>query len=61
MEWVASRYFGKTPALFQVLYQHDNAEVGAWARNQYTAIQEIIKAERVWEKGRNRERNESFE
>jgi len=53
--------FQKRAVLFQSLYQHDNAEISAWARNQYPALQEIIKRERECEERSNRERNESFE
>jgi len=51
----------KRSVLFQSLYEHDNAEIRAWARGQYSALQETIKREREWEERRNRERNESFE
>jgi len=47
--------------LFQSLYQHHNAEIRAWARNRYSALQERIKKEREWDERHNRERNESFE
>jgi hypothetical protein len=47
--------------LFQDLSQHDNAEVRAWARSRYLDLQEEIKRESEWEKGRHREQNESFE
>jgi hypothetical protein len=51
----------KRSVLFQSLYQHDNAEIRAWDRGQYFALQEEIKRESEWEENRNRERNESFE
>ncbi len=51
----------KRSVLFQSLYQHDNAELRAWARGQYSALQETIKREREWEECNNRELNESFE
>jgi hypothetical protein len=51
----------KRSVLFQSLYQHDNAEIRAWAKGQYLALQETIKREREWEKRRYRELNESFE
>ena len=51
----------KRSVLFQGLYQHDNAEIRAWARGQYSALQETIKREREGEERHNRERNESFE
>jgi hypothetical protein len=51
----------KRSVLFQILYQHDNAEIRAWAKGQYSALQETIKREREWEEDHNRERNESFE
>lgn len=47
--------------LFQELYEHDNAEIRAWARSQYSDLQESIRKEREWEEQRRRERNESFE
>ena len=47
--------------LFEALYEHHNAEVRAWAKQQHSAFQEWIKKEREWEKGRSRELNESFE
>jgi hypothetical protein len=47
--------------LFQSLYQHDNAEISAWARSQHSKLQEEIKREREFEERLNRERNESFE
>jgi hypothetical protein len=47
--------------LFQSLYQHDNAEIRAWARGQYSALQENIKREREWEGRLDGGRNESFE
>ncbi|MEI9477276.1 MAG: hypothetical protein WCO26_11940 [Deltaproteobacteria bacterium] len=51
----------KRSVLFQSLYQHDNAEIRAWARGQHSALQETIKIERESEERHNRERNESFE
>jgi hypothetical protein len=51
----------KRSVLFQSFYQHDNAEIRAWARGQYSALQETINREREWEERHNRERNESFE
>jgi hypothetical protein len=51
----------KRSVLFQSLYQHDNAEIRAWARGQYSALQETIRREREGEERHNRERNESFE
>lgn len=61
--WSGSRadILNRRSVLFQSLYQHDNAEISAWARNQYPALQEIIKRERELEERRNRKRNESFE
>jgi hypothetical protein len=47
--------------LFQELYDHDNAEIRAWARSQYSGLQEAIKREREWEDQQNRGRNERFE
>jgi hypothetical protein len=47
--------------LLQDLYQHDNPEIGAWARSRYSALQEAIKVERESEERRNRERDERFE
>lgn len=51
----------KRSVLFQNLYQHDNAEIRAWAKSQYSALQEAIKRERQWEEHNDRKRNESFE
>ena len=63
MSWSSSRadILQRRSVLFQSLYQHDNAEIRAWARGQYSALQETIKREREREEGHNRERNESFE
>jgi hypothetical protein len=47
--------------LFQELYQHDNAKIRAWAKGQYSNLQESIRQQRVWEEQRGRERNERFE
>ena len=47
--------------LYQDLYKHDNEEVVAWAKGQYTELQEGIRKEREWESQRNREQNASFE
>ncbi|MEN8133443.1 MAG: DEAD/DEAH box helicase family protein [Pseudomonadota bacterium] len=43
------------------LYEHDNEEVVAWARNRYTKLQEEIRNERERENQQVRGRNESFE
>ena len=51
----------KRSVLFQSLYQHNNSEVRAWARNQYSALQESIERERQGEEHNDRRRNESFE
>ena len=53
--------FQKRAVLFLSLYQHDNVEIRAWARKQYSDLQETIKREREWEDRRNRERNQGFE
>ncbi len=47
--------------LFQELYEHDNAEIRAWARSQYSDLQEAIRKQREWENPHDRERNERFE
>jgi hypothetical protein len=47
--------------LFQDLFEHDNAEVRAWAKARYSALQETIEREREREKAQDRDRNESFE
>jgi len=47
--------------LLESLFDHDNAEIGAWARSQFLTLQEAIKVEREWDESRNREKNESFE
>ncbi len=51
----------KRSSLFQSLFQHDNAEIRAWAKTQYSALKERIKRERELEKRYNRERHERFE
>jgi hypothetical protein len=47
--------------LFQELYEHENAKIRAWAKAQYSDLQESIRKEREREERRNRERNERFE
>ena len=51
--------------LYPGLYKHDNEEVAAWAKSQYTELQEEIREEirkeREWENQENHERNERFE
>jgi hypothetical protein len=47
--------------LFQELYEHDNAKIRAWAKAQYSDLQESIRTQREWEEQRDRERNERFE
>jgi len=63
MSWTGSRasILQKRSVLFQSLYQHDNAEIRAWARDKYSVLQETIKREREWEEGHNRKINQSFE
>ncbi|MGE0684017.1 MAG: hypothetical protein AB7P69_24315 [Candidatus Binatia bacterium] len=63
MAWSGSRadILQTRSALFQNLFQHDNAEIRAWSRSQYVALQEEIKREREWEERQNVERNERFE
>ena len=54
----------KRSVLFQSLYDHENAEIRAWAREQYSALQETIERQREREdlhNLHNSERNESFE
>jgi hypothetical protein len=51
----------KRSILLESLFDHEDAEVGAWAKSQFLALQEKIRAERVWEESRNRGRDESFE
>lgn len=51
----------KRSVLFQSLYQHDNAEIRAWAIGQYSDLEKTIKREREEEESHNRERNMSFE
>lgn len=43
------------------LFDHENAEIGSWARSQHRTLQEAIKDERAWEESRSRERDERFE
>ncbi len=61
--WSGSRadILQKRSALFQMLYEHENEQIRAWAKAQYSSLQEAIKEEREWEESRNRGRNESFE
>jgi len=61
--WSGSRadILQKRSVLFKSLYQHDNAEIRAWARGQYSALMETIEKDREWEDRHNRVRNESFE
>ena len=47
--------------MYQNLYKHDNEEVAAWAKGQYTELQEEIRKERERESQRNGEQNASFE
>jgi len=51
----------KRSGLFQSLFQHDNAEISAWAKRQYATLLEEIKWYRDWEDRLNRMRDESFE
>lgn len=51
----------KRSVLFQSLFQHDNAEISAWAKRQYAILQGEIKYHRDWEDRLSRMRNESFE
>ena len=53
--------FERLAVLYQDLYKHDNEEVAAWAKGQYTELQEVIRKEREWESQRDREQNASFE
>jgi hypothetical protein len=47
--------------LFQSLFQHDNAEIRAWAKQQHANLQEEVKLYRDLEDRENRRRDESFE
>ena len=47
--------------LFQELYQYDNAKIRAWAKGQYSDLQESIRKQREWEEQRDRELDERFE
>jgi hypothetical protein len=47
--------------LFQDLYEHDNAKIRAWAKAQYSDLQESIRKQREWEEQHRRERDERFE
>jgi hypothetical protein len=47
--------------LFEELYEHDNGKIRAWAKAQYSHLQESIRKEREREDQRHRERNERFE
>jgi hypothetical protein len=57
--WAA--IFQERSVLLQTLYQHNNAEIGAWARKQYQILQEIAEREQEAKHHINRQRNESFE
>ncbi len=61
--WSGSRadILERRAVLYQDLYEHDNEDVVAWAKSQYTELQEGIRKEREWENQLNRERNASFE
>ena len=47
--------------LFRMLFEHENQEIGVWAKNQYALIQEKIRSEREIETRIVRNQNESFE
>jgi hypothetical protein len=47
--------------LFESLYQHDNEEVRAWAKAQYSFLQDCIEREREIEACRSSSRHEAFE
>ncbi len=47
--------------LLEKLFDHENIEIGAWARSQYRTLQEVIKGERECEESRSGKRDESFE
>ena len=51
----------KRSVLFYDLIQHGNAEICAWAKGQYAALQETIKKERECEENYYREQDASFE
>lgn len=51
----------KRAILLESLFDHENAEVGAWAKSQFLALQEEIRAEREWEESRPSGKDESFE
>ena len=63
MSWSGSRadILQSRAVLYQDLYEYDNEEVVAWARNRYTKLQEEIRNERERENQQDRGRNESFE
>lgn len=47
--------------LYQELCEHENAKIRAWAKAQYSALQESIRKERQREEQRGRDRDERFE
>ena len=47
--------------LFQELYKYDNAKIRAWAKAQYSDLQELIRKEREWEEQSHHKRDERFE
>jgi len=52
MSWIGSfaDHLNKWSVLLQILQQHDNAEISAWAKKQFEVLQEEIKKESEWEK-----------
>ncbi|RPI78946.1 MAG: hypothetical protein EHM45_04725 [Desulfobacteraceae bacterium] len=51
----------KRSVLFQSLYEHNNAEIRAWAKSQYLVLQKAIKQEYEWIDQLHHKRDESFE
>ncbi len=61
--WSGSRsdILKERSVLFKNLFQHENDEIGSWAKNEYTKLNKEILTNRKMEDGWNRESNESFE
>ena len=53
--------FQKFAKLYEDLYEHENDLVVAWAKNQYSKLQEKIVRTHEWENQLNRERDRTFE
>ncbi len=61
--WSGSRaaILEERSVLLPNLFDHENAEVGAWAKSHYKLLHQAVASEREQEKKHDRQRNESFE